>query len=68
MRFNLFHLARKRPPVTGAAEDRMVRRPDEPPQPTCPPCTGKCFQGRACPASPTADSTLVELLTRSSER
>ena len=33
---------------------------EQPPQ-SCPPCTGHCFQGRACPSSPTADKTLLEV-------
>jgi len=43
------------PPAAAAAPDTM------PPSPACPPCTGHCFQGRACPSSPTADKTLLEV-------
>jgi len=36
----------------------------EPPGQACPPCTGHCFQGRACPSSPTANKTLLEVFRR----
>jgi hypothetical protein len=36
----------------------------EPPKEACPPCTGHCFQGRACPSSPTANKTLLEVFRR----
>ena len=68
MRFSLFHPASRTPtPASGAADDPTARRPEEP-TPMCPPCTGNCFQGRACPASPTADPTLVALLRRSPQQ
>ena len=35
-----------------------------PPTPACPPCTGRCFQGRACPSSATANKTLLEVFRR----
>ena len=35
-------------------------RDPQPPSAPCPPCSGHCFQGRACPSSPTADKTLLE--------
>ena len=68
MRFSLFHPASRKPtPASGAAESPTTHRTEEP-TPTCPPCTGNCFQGRACPASPTADPTLVALLRRSPQQ
>jgi hypothetical protein len=36
--------------------------------PKCPPCTGRCFQGRACPSSASADPALVALLRRSPQQ
>ena len=46
------------PPAQGSAQDA------DPPRESCPPCTGHCFQGRACPSSPTADKTLLEVFRR----
>jgi len=45
--------------TTTPAEDSVA------PRQACPPCTGHCFQGRACPSSPTADKTLLEVFRRS---
>jgi hypothetical protein len=34
----------------------------------CPPCTGCCYQGRACPQSARADATLISWMRRSTPR
>ena len=61
MRFSLFKTAAKRAASVVVSRKEPMRPADES-SPRCPPCTGNCFQGRACPASPTADPTLVALL------
>ena len=61
MHFKLFGWLGKPAPrvdATPPAQDTA------PPRETCPPCTGHCFQGRACPSSPTADKTLLEVFRR----
>ena len=68
MRFSLFHPASRKPNPASDASDGSAARRTEEPAPVCPPCTGNCFQGRACPASPTADPTLVALLRRSPQQ
>jgi len=53
---------------SGAAPRADAKTTTEPPvqqAAACPPCTGRCFQGRACPSSPTADKTLLEVFRRS---
>lgn len=67
MRFSLFHPASRRGAESRAPDNATAHRTEEP-APVCPPCTGNCFQGRACPASPTADPTLVALLRRSPQQ
>jgi hypothetical protein len=61
MRFSLFKPATKQARSVAVSRSEPIRPADES-APRCPPCTGNCFQGRACPASPTADPTLVALL------
>ena len=67
MQFKLFGwLSHPAPPVVDA---KAPARDSEPGPPStsalCPPCSGHCFQGRACPSSPTADKTLLEVFRRS---
>ena len=63
----LFRTKLKRPGPVGPVNPAAGTKADEPPA-ACPPCTGRCFQGRACPASPTANPTLVALLRRSPQQ
>jgi hypothetical protein len=62
MQFKLFGwLSRPAPQFA----DTIPAQDAVPPSESCPPCTGHCFQGRACPSSPTADKTLLEVFRRS---
>jgi len=63
----LFRTKLKRPGAVGPASPAAPSKAEEAPA-ACPPCTGRCFQGRACPASPTANPTLVALLRRSPQQ
>lgn len=61
MQFKLFGWLRSpAPPV----EAQTPAQDSEQPSQACPPCTGHCFQGRACPSSPTANKTLLEVFRR----
>jgi len=69
MQFKLFgwlstHKPRLDAPATAATTATPATDSTLPHQ-ACPPCTGCCFQGRACPSSPTADKTLLEVFRRS---
>lgn len=66
MQFKLFGWLSSPAPRVGIPDTTTTPADDSvPPKQTCPPCTGRCFQGRACPSSPTADKTLLEVFRRS---
>jgi hypothetical protein len=67
MQFKLFGWLSKPAPRLDTTTTTQASEGDSvaPPHQTCPPCTGRCFQGRACPSSPTADKTLLEVFRRS---
>jgi hypothetical protein len=66
MHFKLFGWLSSPAPRAGIPDATTTPAGDSVPlKQTCPPCTGHCFQGRACPSSPTADKTLLEVFRRS---
>jgi hypothetical protein len=66
MGLKLFRLLSKR--VAPVVDTDKAIEADEELHPKCPPCTGRCFQGRACPSSASADPALVALLRRSPQQ